>query len=124
MVGLPLHQLPAIFTAECAMLMEKPCLLEFDLLTLQSDYQFLLSPELPIEASSIVRLVGSRVSIVQANGLSAVAAATRPSATRQNNVLLYRRGFDTCPSSRRTVLIRAHGPPQVAANPPAHSHSR
>ena len=60
-------------------------LYDADLLVLQGDYSFMMNPELPVESSAMVRLVGSRVPCSQANQLSTVAAVSRPTSSRPPN---------------------------------------
>ena len=93
-----------------------PCLIELDLLVLQSDYSWILNPSIPAEASSMIRLVGSRVPITQANQLVAIAAASRPTSNRPVNMLIYFRGLAMAQALAEIELTEAM-PRQNAANP-------
>ena len=88
-----LLQLPMLLALPNMLDTLEPVLLQTDLLVLQPDYSWVLNPSVPVEASSMVRLAGSRVPLTQANQLVAVSAAARPTSTRPVNMLLYFRGL-------------------------------
>ena len=108
--------LPAIYTLPCTLNVVQACYLELDLLILQTDYAFLASPELPVESSAMVRLIGSRVPLVQANTLVLIASHSRPTATRPMNSLIYLRGLMLAQSFGELELF-ASGAPQDGGNP-------
>ena len=111
-----LMQIPGLLCMGNQILTLAPVLIELDLLVLQPDYAWILNPSIPLEASSMVRLVGSRVPITQANQLVALAAAARPSATRPVNALLYFRGLAMVQAVAELEAVEAL-PRQNAANP-------